>query len=100
MEFRKIKNGDDDAICFYLNRRSLCVFAGEARYGWFHGIKSKKTDMIPDDNGMLVVQPRGRRVSLTFRKLNWAKDFKCLNCGYPALCDTLNPASVQLPARL
>ena len=44
----------------HLKRRSLICFHGEARYGWRHGIASRKKD-----HGV----NRGRRVSLTFRKM-------------------------------
>jgi alkylated DNA repair dioxygenase AlkB len=43
-----------------LDRRSLVVFHGDARYKWRHGIASRKAD-----HGT----PRSRRVSLTFRKV-------------------------------
>ncbi|MGH3848453.1 MAG: alpha-ketoglutarate-dependent dioxygenase AlkB [Pseudonocardiaceae bacterium] len=40
----------------------LLVMAGEARYGWLHGIASRKSDKYDGRN-----LSRGRRVSLTFR---------------------------------
>ncbi len=45
-----------------LERGSLLVLAGEARYKWRHAIPGRKTDKL----GTRVV-PRSRRVSLTFR---------------------------------
>lgn len=44
----------------YLARRSVISFHGPARYDWRHGIASRKSD-----NGT----SRGRRVSITFRKM-------------------------------
>eukprot|EP01054_Gregarina_sp_Poly1_P002314 Gregarina_sp_Poly_1__2313@NODE_1619_length_3701_cov_20_287562_g1066_i0_p3_GENE_NODE_1619_length_3701_cov_20_287562_g1066_i0NODE_1619_length_3701_cov_20_287562_g1066_i0_p3_ORF_typecomplete_len103_score11_482OGFeII_Oxy_2/PF13532_6/2_7e11_NODE_1619_length_3701_cov_20_287562_g1066_i022032511 len=102
MEFRRNKNGNRGAESdaneirrYYLARRSLCIFKDEARYDWFHGIKSRKTDQLDDGS----THPRERRVSLTFRKLNFANDFQCA-CEHPSLCDTQNPASLQLPERI
>jgi alkylated DNA repair dioxygenase AlkB len=45
-----------------LERRSLLVLAGDARYKWRHAIPGRKADTV----GGQVLQ-RGRRVSLTFR---------------------------------
>ena len=47
-----------------VDRRSLLVFKGEARYKWRHGIAQRKSDRI---RGVLF--PRSRRVSLTFRNV-------------------------------
>lgn len=47
---------------FLLERCSLLVLGGEARYEWQHGIAPRKTDHI---HGMRI--GRGRRVSVTFR---------------------------------
>ena len=43
---------------------SLVVLRGDARYAWTHGIASRKSDQF---QGRSI--PRGRRVSLTFRKV-------------------------------
>ena len=43
---------------------SLVVMQGEARYGWKHSIPPRKTDVY---QGQRI--ERGRRVSLTFRKV-------------------------------
>lgn len=43
---------------------SLLVMRGEARYGWKHGIAPRKSDLY---QGRKIV--RGRRLSLTFRKV-------------------------------
>ncbi|MBI4446899.1 MAG: alpha-ketoglutarate-dependent dioxygenase AlkB [Acidobacteria bacterium] len=47
-----------------LEPRSLVVLKGEARYQWKHGIPARKTD---DYNARKIA--RGRRISLTFRKV-------------------------------
>jgi alkylated DNA repair dioxygenase AlkB len=47
-----------------LERRSAAVMAGAARREWTHEIPARKTDSV---DGMVV--PRGRRMSLTFRKV-------------------------------
>lgn len=46
----------------FLDRRSLMVMKGEARYHWKHGIRGEWEDEF---GGRKI--PRGRRVSLTFR---------------------------------
>lgn len=43
---------------------SLLILQGEARYNWKHGIKAVKNDRWKD-----MILPRGRRVSVTFRKI-------------------------------
>lgn len=43
---------------------SLLVLNGDARYSWKHAIKAVK-----NDKWMGTVLPRGRRVSVTFRKI-------------------------------
>ena len=52
----------------------------QARYEYWHGISARKWDLICGE----VVQ-RGRRVSLTFRKVK--KDGVC-RCAYPYQCDS------------
>jgi alkylated DNA repair dioxygenase AlkB len=47
-----------------LKRRSLIILSGEARYEWKHGIPARKSDLI---HGCKI--ERGRRVSITFRKV-------------------------------
>ena len=44
--------------------RSLVVMQGDARYNWMHGISARKTDRYQE-----ATIERGRRVSLTFRKV-------------------------------
>jgi alkylated DNA repair dioxygenase AlkB len=48
----------------FLERRSVVVLSGEARYDWRHGIASRKSD---EHEGRVVA--RGRRLSLTFRNV-------------------------------
>lgn len=45
-----------------LERGSLVMLAGDARYKWRHAIPCRKSDRIAGQ-----IMPRGRRVSLTFR---------------------------------
>jgi alkylated DNA repair dioxygenase AlkB len=47
-----------------LEPRSLVILQGEARFDWMHGIPARKTDQYQN----MTIQ-RGRRVSLTFRKV-------------------------------
>ena len=53
---------DDRQEWLLLERGSLLVMAGPARYDWRHSIPARKSDLVGDQ-----VIPRGRRVSLTFR---------------------------------
>ncbi len=52
-----------------LRRGSLCLMVGEARYAWKHGIAHRKHDLVP--SGISI---RGRRVSLTMRKVRTSND--------------------------
>ncbi len=52
----------DGAESLRLERGSLLILAGEARYRWRHAIPGRKTDKV---GGRPLA--RGRRVSLTFR---------------------------------
>ncbi len=60
IEFQK----DKVKIPFLLEPRSLIVMKGESRYFWKHGIPKRKTDKFND-----TIYKRGRRISLTFRKV-------------------------------
>jgi alkylated DNA repair dioxygenase AlkB len=62
MEFSQ--KGSREKIPLLLAPRSLLVMRGEARYGWRHGIPARKTDKM----GNISIK-RGRRVSITFRKI-------------------------------
>ncbi len=59
-------NKDDKTqkIPAWLAPRSLVVLSGEARYKWLHGIAARKSDPCEGEK-----HERGRRVSLTFRKV-------------------------------
>lgn len=72
MVFRK--RGSSTKVIRTLERRSATVLEGDARYRWTHEIPSRKSEPGPikpgNKQGSRV--PRGRRVSLTFRKINTA----------------------------
>lgn len=51
-------------IPILLTPGSLVVMRGESRYEWMHGIPARKSDVL---NGQVI--KRGRRVSVTFRKV-------------------------------
>lgn len=56
-----------------LQRRSLLVMSGNARWDWSHGIAKRKTDKnILHFNGKSENITRQRRISLTFRKMKHA----------------------------
>ena len=52
-----------DTQSVYVEPNSLYVMSGDSRYIWKHAIHKRKSDMV---NGKSI--PRGKRVSLTFRK--------------------------------
>ena len=54
--------------------------SGPSRYCYSHGIPGRKTDFTP--KGELV--KRGRRISLTFRKIR----VDLCNCKWKTLCDS------------
>lgn len=60
MQFTKGQERHD----LYLEPRSLIVLSGKARYRWTHAIPARKSDIV---NGFKI--ERGRRISLTFRKV-------------------------------
>lgn len=62
MEFTHTETGQK--IPMPLETRSLVVLTGDARYRWQHAIPHRKTDRHHD-----AIFPRGRRLSLTFRKV-------------------------------
>lgn len=62
MEFTHIEKRQK--IPMLLEPRSLVVLSGDARYRWQHAIPHRKTDR---HHGAIF--PRGRRLSLTFRKM-------------------------------
>ena len=62
MDFTNPRTGDKKSIA--LEKCSLIVLSGPARYEWQHAIPARKSDII---NG--VKTERARRVSLTFRNV-------------------------------
>ncbi|XP_054015157.1 alkylated DNA repair protein alkB homolog 8 isoform X3 [Hylaeus anthracinus] len=56
---------------------------GEARYAWSHGICPRHNDVVETVNG-ITTQPRGTRVSFTFRKVRSGDCY----CTFPEYCDT------------
>ena len=64
MEFKKKGKEKTTKAEAWLAPRSLVVLEGAARYDWKHGIPPRKSDMWMDRK-----HPRGRRVSLTFRRV-------------------------------
>lgn len=64
MRFRNRQTGAIEDI--WLPRRSAVVMLGDARSKWTHEIASRKTDVNPETG---FKEYRGRRVSLTFRKV-------------------------------
>ncbi|KAK3326865.1 hypothetical protein B0H66DRAFT_170420 [Apodospora peruviana] len=64
-----------------LPARSLLVMEGPSRYGYTHGIKGRKTDII---NGETVL--REGRYSITMRTVRRGDEIGC-TCAYPGVCD-------------
>lgn len=62
MDFEHVTSGN--VVSRLLEARSLLGLEGEARYDWKHGIVGRKSDRIGEQ-----IFERGRRVSLTFRKV-------------------------------
>ncbi len=68
MEFRN--RGANAKVLRRLERRSAAVLTGEARYEWRHGLPHRKSEPAnKPGNGKPRRIPRGRRISLTFRKV-------------------------------
>ncbi|EGY21917.1 hypothetical protein VD0002_g8683 [Verticillium dahliae] len=61
--------------------RSIMAMRGDARLHWTHGIRSRKTDPLPDGGA----RPREGRWSLTYR---WLRPGAVCECGNEKLCDT------------
>ena len=76
----------------WLPPRSALVLSGAARYVYTHGIVSRKGDLVDGEWRL-----RGRRVSLTFRRL--PPPGPCA-CGFPESCDASGTAPKLLPTRL
>ncbi|MXY50993.1 MAG: alpha-ketoglutarate-dependent dioxygenase AlkB [Gammaproteobacteria bacterium] len=67
MKFRR--RGGEEKTEKTLERRSVAVLSGDARYKWTHEIPSRKTERV---DGKRI--PRERRISLTFRKSRIQED--------------------------
>lgn len=69
MEFRKKR--DKIKVVQRLERRSATILEGDARYKWTHEIPKRKTEPGPVKPGNKKPSriARGRRISLTFRKV-------------------------------
>ncbi|OAD59421.1 Alkylated DNA repair protein alkB like protein 8 [Eufriesea mexicana] len=64
MDFKR----ENEKVAIFLPPRSLLIMSGEARYAWSHGICPRHNDIVSTSTGM-TTQPRGTRVSFTFRKV-------------------------------
>lgn len=62
MDFKRLNSNQKENIL--LQRGSLLVISGDARYKYEHGIAQRKSDMFNN-----VKRLRKRRISLTFRKV-------------------------------
>ncbi|KAM7189855.1 hypothetical protein V8F20_009992 [Naviculisporaceae sp. PSN 640] len=71
----------EDSWELLLPARSLLLMQGPSRYGYTHGIRSRKTDII---NGKTV--PREGRYSITMRTVRRGDEIGC-DCAYPGVCD-------------
>ncbi|KAI8323040.1 hypothetical protein GQ54DRAFT_123076 [Martensiomyces pterosporus] len=85
MDFRK-PAASHAVVTKDLEPRSLVLMAGEARYGWEHAIRIRRSDLVDGK-----VRERMERWSITIRTINEA--MTC-GCKYLALCDT-NSKAVQ-----
>ena len=56
----------------HLERRSVAVLTGDARYKWKHEIPQRKSEPPMDGVGKRI--PRCRRISLTFRTTRFSPD--------------------------
>lgn len=64
-----------------LPARSLLVMTGPSRYGYTHGIKPRKTDIV--DRKVVL---REGRYSVTMRSVRRTEEIAC-DCAYPGVCD-------------
>ena len=60
-----------DQCALYLPKGSVVVMAGEARYGWTHGIEKRFDDWVEvsPSSAQSVLLERDMRLSITFRWL-------------------------------
>ena len=73
MVFRERGEGRGRNVILRLDRRSAAVMTGDARYRWTHEIPKRK-----NEPGRVA---RGRRISLTFRKVLTQRDAGCTGAG-------------------
>ena len=65
MNFQKEANTkEQDKVSLFIPSRTLIVMTNESRFDWYHGISPRRSDKF---NGQTF--KRGRRVSITFRKV-------------------------------
>ena len=64
----------------YLKPRSAAFFTNELRYEWEHSIALRKVDLIENS-----IKSRSKRISLTFRKIRYEDECKCV---FTKQCDT------------
>jgi len=64
-----------------LPARSLLVMTGASRYGFVHGIKGRKTDVVEGE----AVARQGR-YSITMRSVRRGERVGC-ECAFPGVCD-------------
>ncbi|KOC71296.1 Alkylated DNA repair protein alkB like protein 8 [Habropoda laboriosa] len=79
MDFKR----ENKKAAILLPPRSLLIMSGETRYAWSHGICPRHNDVVKTSNG-ITTQPRGTRVSFTFRKIRRGD----CHCNFPNYCDT------------
>lgn len=79
MQFRDGSSGE--RVDVDLVPRSMLQMSGDSRLHWTHGIKARKTDLLPDG----TVRWRETRWSLTYR---WLRPGAMCECGNEKLCDT------------
>ncbi|KAK4458663.1 hypothetical protein QBC42DRAFT_290341 [Cladorrhinum samala] len=75
------KEEEEKPFEIMLPARSLLVMTGPSRYGYTHGIKPRKTDIV---DGKVVL--REGRYSVTMRSVRRTEDIGC-DCAYPGVCD-------------
>ena len=83
--------GPDATVALWLPPRSLLTMVGAARYEWKHGIPGRKWDRVAG-----LAMRRGRRVSITFRRVLEAGN---CTCGFERTCDSRG-AGILLPTRI
>ncbi|KAJ2357596.1 hypothetical protein GGF43_001368, partial [Coemansia sp. RSA 2618] len=79
MDFRKPAQGDH-ITTLDLQPRSLVIMQGEARYGWEHAIRARRSDLVDGR-----VREREERWSLTLRTVS--RSVQC-SCQHSSLCDS------------